>query len=160
MAWTTYVYDSLLITLKPGFTNNIRFAVKTFDFGNLDEIIVRPVTITGVNDKFSPSDFQITGIYPNPFSDQTKIEYMTSEHCSIKIEILNIMGQTVRVLTDVTQEPGEYEVIWNGRNSVGEKVPEGVYYVRLIINDRNCQIKKIIFYSATAIVLSSLSSEV
>jgi len=144
MAWTTYIYDSILITLKPGFTNNIRFAVKSNDLGNLDEIIVRPVTITGVNDKHAPSGSQITGIYPNPFSDQTRIEYMISEHCSIKIEILDIMGQTVRVLTDIIQGTGEYEITWDGRNGSGNNLPEGIYFCRLVINNHRPDIKKIV----------------
>ena len=144
MAWTTYVYDSLLVTLKPGFTNNIRFAVKTSDFGNLDEIVVRPVTITGLNDNYAINKSQITGLFPNPFSDQTRIEYRVNEYCSVKIEILNMMGQKVATLTDIRQEPGVYELIWDGLNASGKRVPEGIYYCRLILNSQTASLKKVV----------------
>jgi rhamnogalacturonan endolyase len=144
MAWTTYVYDSLLVTLKSGFTNNIRFAVKTSDFGNLDEIVVRPVTITGLNDMQAINKSQITGIYPNPFGDKTRIEYILNEYGSVKIEILNMMGQKVTILADNKQVPGEYDITWDGRDSSGNKVPEGIYYCRLVLNSQNVNLKKVL----------------
>jgi|GEM_PF-4467150 len=144
MAWTTYVYDSLLITLKPGFSNNIRFAVKTSDFGNLDEIVVRPVTITGLSDKYAEGKSKITAIYPNPFIDQTRIEYNINEYCSVRIELLNMTGHVLTTLSDSKKEPGKYELVWDGLNTSGHKVPAGIYYCTLVINSQKVSLKKVV----------------
>ena len=47
--WTTYVYDSVIISLNEDFTNTIRFATTGSDFGNLDEITVKPTTLSGID---------------------------------------------------------------------------------------------------------------
>jgi flagellar hook assembly protein FlgD len=84
------------------------------------------------------------GIFPNPFNDHTRIEYKINESCSVKIEILNIIGQTIRTLTDVTLVPGEYDIVWDGCNNSGNKVSAGIYYCRLTIDNHNYYVQKII----------------
>jgi hypothetical protein len=143
-AWTTYVYDSVVITLNADFTNTIRFASTGSDFGNLDEITVTPATLSGVNDRLSTELTAVPGIYPNPFSDKTRIEYNINEPCAVMIQILNLIGQPVRTLVNATNEPGGYEIIWDARDASGEKVPEGIYFCRLMINNGNFYIKKMI----------------
>lgn len=142
--WTSWVYDSIQIFLKPGFSNNIRFAVKTSDFGNLDEITVRPVTITGIDERSLSSHAALTGIYPNPLKNSAIISYQTVVTGKIRIDILDIMGRIVAKLEDLTREPGEYELIWDGRNASGEKLPRGIYYCRLVIDDQIADTKKIV----------------
>ena len=42
-----------------------------------------------------------------------------------------MMGQKVVPLTDKDFSAGSHEVIWNGRNGIGESVSSGVYLCRI-----------------------------
>jgi rhamnogalacturonan endolyase len=143
-AWTTYVYDSVVVVLTAGFTNTLRFATTGSGLGSLDEIIIKPAFMSGVDDRNATLQTLFKGIFPNPFNDHTRIEYKINESCSVKIEILNIIGQTIRTLTDVTLVPGEYDIVWDGCNNSGNKVSAGIYYCRLTIDNHNYYVQKII----------------
>jgi len=134
--WTNYVLDSVYIELNSGFTNTIRFASTGSDFGNLDEITVKPALPTDV-DKFSTSGLSVMPrIFPNPLTDYTTIEYTINESCLVAVQILNILGQPVRMLVNESQSQGIYSVIWNGHNESGSKVPEGIYFCRIFMNNQ------------------------
>jgi flagellar hook assembly protein FlgD len=45
--------------------------------------------------------------------------------------VYNLAGQVVRTLLEGTHSGGTYEVVWNGKNEQGLRVPSGVYFVRL-----------------------------
>ena len=46
----------------------------------------------------------------------------------------NLLGQEIRTLVDAVQQPGEYHVIWDGRNTQGHSVSSGVYFCRITTN--------------------------
>jgi flagellar hook assembly protein FlgD len=69
--------------------------------------------------------------YPNPFNDGTTIEYHLPLQKDVRLSIYNILGQAVKVFVDETQEPGYYEYRWDGIDDRGEKVPTGLYLLRL-----------------------------
>ena len=64
--------------------------------------------------------------YPNPFNPSTTISYSVPETGNIRIAVYSMLGQEVVVLTDGVQNPGEYQVEWNGRG-----LASGVYCCRL-----------------------------
>ena len=141
-AWTTYVFDSVRIDLNAGFTNTIRFESTGSDFGNLDEITVKPALPTGLSEQLTTDKIEIYGNYPNPFSDYTIIKYDLNEQCDLSIQVINMLGQPVRTLLKNSQTKGTYSVLWNGCNDVGVKVPEGVYFYRISVNNQFSAIKK------------------
>ena len=143
-AWTTYLYDSVLIILNAGFTNTIRFASTASDFGNLDEITVKPTTVSDINDRSATPLTEFSGIFPNPFSNQTNIEYRINEPCMVAIQIFTLMGQQVSTLVNETHEPGSYTITWNACDYSGKKVAEGIYFCRLMINNIGYDLKKMI----------------
>jgi len=69
--------------------------------------------------------------YPNPFNPITKIELTIPERSNIELSIYDISGRLVENLEKGTLEAGNYEYIWNGKNSKGEIMPSGVYFCRL-----------------------------
>jgi rhamnogalacturonan endolyase len=143
-SWTTYLYDSVLISLNSDFTNTIRFASTGSDFGNLDEITVKPSTLSNVFDRPAKEPAEFSGIYPNPFSDQTRIKYYINEPYAVTVQILNITGQPVRTLVNAMHEPGSYEITWDASDVSGKRVPEGIYFCRLVINNKGYDIQKLI----------------
>ena len=66
--------------------------------------------------------------YPNPFNPQTEIAYSLPQDSNVKLTILNIQGQKVRVLVDEYQSAGTRNVIWDGCDEKGESVASGVYF--------------------------------
>jgi rhamnogalacturonan endolyase len=142
--WTTYVYDSVVISLNEGFTNTIGFAATGSDFGNLDEIIVKPTTLSVLHDLPVDRATAFSAIYPNPFRNQVSINYHVNESCRISIHILNLTGETVRTLVHAIHYPGYYEVKWDARDESGKTVPGGVYFCRLMVENGVYETKKIV----------------
>jgi hypothetical protein len=69
--------------------------------------------------------------YPNPFSDQTTIEYSIAEEGDVTLEVLDALGHPVFTLATGHRTPATYTVGWNGRSTNGREVPSGVYVIRL-----------------------------
>lgn len=70
---------------------------------------------------------------PNPLNPSTTISYSIPEGAALetRLEIYNIRGQIVRILIDRVQEPGVYQVFWDGTDGQGKEIPSGVYFYRL-----------------------------
>jgi len=73
--------------------------------------------------------------YPNPFNPETRIKYTVDSRQTHPIpttlKIYNILGQLVKTLVDKAQEPGSYEVIWDGKDEEGNEVASGIYFHQL-----------------------------
>jgi hypothetical protein len=95
----------------------------------------------GVEDNPSPNvpwRFTLAQNYPNPFNPATSIPYQVGgsqfmvhgpSHTSLKI--YNILGQLVRTLVDEEKAPGNYKVIWDGKDNSGKEVGSGIYFYQL-----------------------------
>ncbi|UCB51592.1 MAG: T9SS type A sorting domain-containing protein [Candidatus Zixiibacteriota bacterium] len=75
--------------------------------------------------------------HPNPFNPETKIKYSVEVGGAVQVgvRVYNVAGQLVKTLVDEVKSPGEYEVIWNGRNENDDQVASGVYFYRLQVSD-------------------------
>ncbi len=74
--------------------------------------------------------------YPNPFNPETWIPYQLAKPSDVSITIYSIRGTIVRHLDLGHQTPGYYTNRrlaghWDGRNNLGERVANGVYYYHL-----------------------------
>lgn len=49
----------------------------------------------------------------------------------VRLEIYNLMGQTIRTLVREVQSAGVYTKAWDGRNELGREAASGIYLVRL-----------------------------
>jgi hypothetical protein len=68
---------------------------------------------------------------PNPFSDKSQIKYRIWEHSYNEIIVYNIYGQRVKTLFSGVREPGEHYVFWDGIDYKNNKMPGGVYFIKL-----------------------------
>jgi hypothetical protein len=70
-------------------------------------------------------------VYPNPSSGRAWINYTIAEPGQSRISVINSSGQSVAILLDKNLETGEYSEVWDGSG-----YPNGVYYFRLINNQK------------------------
>ena len=80
-----------------------------------------------VNDNLHPITFDLHQNFPNPFNPVTSIGYDIPEACEVQISIYNVLGQQVKTLVNEAHQPGYYSVQWDGTNSAGTVLPNGLY---------------------------------
>ena len=88
--------------------------------------------IDDITDELLPYKFGITSNYPNPFNPGTVISFTIDKPGFVKLEIYDLLGRKVSSLVDDYKTAGNYEVMWNGRNTNGSDAASGVYFARLI----------------------------
>ena len=79
----------------------------------------------------NPTKFLLHQNYPNPFNPQTMIEYQLPQTCHVRLVVYNLLGQKIATLLDQSQQAGQFNVVWDGKDSYGRVVPSGVYFYRL-----------------------------
>jgi hypothetical protein len=72
-----------------------------------------------------------TESYPNPFRDETVIRFESRNAGRVSLEVYNSNGQLVNRLLDANVTAGIHEIRWDGSNSSGNRVAEGMYFYRL-----------------------------
>ena len=91
-------------------------------------------TVTGIKDsKSSPKNFQLSQNYPNPFNPSTKIKYSIpnsplpfGKGLGVRLEVYDILGRQVATLVNEKQQPGNYQVTFDG-----SKLSTGIYFYKL-----------------------------
>jgi hypothetical protein len=98
-----------------------------------------------------PLQFSLYQNYPNPFNPTTTIRFTVhgsqfTVHGPIHttLRIYNVRGQLVKTLLDEEKQPGDYSVIWDGKNDNGEEVASGVYFYQLVIENNRITKKMVL----------------
>lgn len=84
-----------------------------------------------LNPSPQPNSFSLDPCYPNPFNPTTTIPFSIPTESNVKIEVFNILGQSVAVLEDGIVQAGNHKVLWDGRNFNGSSVASGVYILKM-----------------------------
>jgi len=119
-------------------------------------LTICPGTTTEVADNpaVRPEEFRLEQNFPNPFSSgaqspapdggnpSTTIPFRLEKAARVRLAVINLMGQTVRILSESEWPAGAHSIPWDGRNDAGTVVPTGTYLLRLD-NGRQVQIKKL-----------------
>jgi predicted phosphodiesterase len=72
-------------------------------------------------------------IYPNPFTEETKIELNLLSSDILRLHIYNQNGQMVRkLLNNYKIQQGKFQIIWDGKDDIGNMLNSGVYYYELL----------------------------
>ena len=84
-------------------------------------------TLTGINDKeVLPDQYYLFYNYPNPFNPTTKIGLGIPEKGNVRLSVLNILGEEIRVLLNEEKEAGYHSIDFNAKD-----LPSGVYFYRI-----------------------------
>ena len=99
-----------------------------------------PVDTSGVNalerTREPGSDPFNLRCYPNPFVQNTTIDYQLFKPGNVVLKLFNAGGQEVCTLVNRHQSAGKWSVTWDGTNQSHAPVPPGVYYCRLKAGSR------------------------
>lgn len=68
--------------------------------------------------------------YPNPFNAETSFHFELQRQEKVRIDIFDIRGRVVKQLVHEVFEKGFHSIDWNGRQTNGNPVSSGSYYVR------------------------------
>jgi hypothetical protein len=82
--------------------------------------------------------------YPNPFNNETVIQYILPYQYRTELTIYNLTGRLIKRLIDSKQSLGYHAIIWDGKDGTGREVPSGVYFYRLRVGNYE-QTRKMIF---------------
>lgn len=80
----------------------------------------------------APIQTFMAALHPNPFKQMTVIRYQIADAAQtddVSLEIFDITGRLVKQFNHITIQPFN-QVIWDGCDDVGRKVPAGVYFVQ------------------------------
>ncbi|MCF7802715.1 MAG: T9SS type A sorting domain-containing protein [Candidatus Marinimicrobia bacterium] len=87
---------------------------------------------TGIaDDSAIPGTYVLHQNHPNTFNPTTTIRYGLPEDTHVTLTIYDLVGRKVAVLTNSHQQVGWQKVKWNGRNTAGYLVGNGVYLYHL-----------------------------
>ncbi|MCD4690570.1 T9SS type A sorting domain-containing protein [bacterium] len=121
----------------------IRWTMGTTDGGwqycgwNIDDIELWGIgtTQSGVEDPETLRDVRLHPVRPNPFNPAATISFSLPSPSEIELAVYDVTGRLVRILETGTHDAGPHSTIWHGRDSNGNAVGSGVYFVRLVADD-------------------------
>ncbi|MCB9292167.1 MAG: T9SS type A sorting domain-containing protein [Lewinellaceae bacterium] len=83
-------------------------------------------------------------VFPNPFSVQATVRFFLPEATAATVEVFNLQGQRIQLLSSGAFDAGSHELSWNGHAEGGKALESGVYLVRLITAD-GIQVRRVSF---------------
>lgn len=99
----------------------------------VDETITikeKAVSTTVADPHHLPDGFTLQN-YPNPFNAVTIVRYRIPASGNVRLEIYDVLGKPIRLLSDGYQAIGEHSLSWDGTDQNQNSVPSGIYMIRL-----------------------------
>lgn len=103
----------------------------------IDNINIYDFANVGIEDNLA-SAYGLN-VYPNPTNESATIRYMINQPSNVQVDLYDLVGKKCQQLFDGNVAAGEQEVQMNR-----EKLPSGVYFVRLSINGNSFTQKLVI----------------
>lgn len=98
------------------------------------------VFVTNISD-FKPvvptttgENFSLVRAAPNPFQDNTTIRYSIPENGIVRVDIYTVNGQLINNILWAPQFAGVNEISWDGTNTSGTTLANGIYLYRIQYN--------------------------
>lgn len=111
----------------------------TIDDGPVYEVIGDCNNYTAISEfgeDHTHTNEEILTSFPNPFSKSTNIKFYLSEGQNVELEVYNIQGKLVSVLSDGFLPEGDHSFNWNGLNVSGQKIDDGIYLIRFVTSEK------------------------
>jgi len=95
-----------------------------------------------IQNEFAPTnveDFELTGIYPNPFNSTTTIGYYLPVRSGVVINVYDLAGRLQVTLVDADTNAGRHKITWSP-----ESLSAGMYLVQMQVGEFS-SIRKVMF---------------
>ena len=89
----------------------------------------------GIESSITTETYSLHQNYPNPFNPSTRIEYSISLESFVDLSVFDISGNFVKALVNSNQLTGMHSIQWDGTNEMGNKVPSGIYFIKIKTGD-------------------------
>jgi len=110
------------------------YRLKQIDFGGKYEYS----QVVEVN--WSPfTTFKLKQNYPNPFNPTTTIGFGIAEKAKVKLSVLNLLGEEIRILLNEEKEAGYHSINFNASD-----LPSGVYFYKIQVYPAGSEVGKFI----------------
>jgi hypothetical protein len=75
-------------------------------------------------------------VRPNPARGNASLGFSLPASGRVRLEIVDVRGRLVRLITDDWSDAGPREFVWDGRDQAHRTTAAGVYFVRLVDGNR------------------------
>jgi hypothetical protein len=139
--WTRQVLlesnDNIIIYDFINSLNNLHLVFTTNFSGNYKNVHYLNYTIDTTIDIKEKDEPFLSGvnIYPNPTNKGIHISYTLASKAKTSINVYKISGPLIYEVHDKMQMPGEHKVYWGSTLPAGERLPGGLYLVRVRADD-------------------------
>ena len=69
--------------------------------------------------------------YPNPFSTSTQFAFEITQNADIKLDVYTLGGRRIKSFDENNKSPGYHTIDWDGKDTYGGQIANGVYLFRL-----------------------------
>jgi hypothetical protein len=112
--------DTLIITLKNNQVEKIPISqVQKIEFENITAV---------VETQPNNSLLTVNENYPNPFSEETSLEFEISNQGSVEILIYDNTGNQIQTLKCENCQPGKNSLFWDSLDKNKNHVQSGIYF--------------------------------
>jgi subtilisin-like proprotein convertase family protein len=99
---------------------------------------ISAVGISNINGNI-PKEFYLMQNFPNPFNPATTIEFGLNESANTKIEVFDITGKLIELVSENFMQTGTYRFVWNAAN-----YSSGIYLFRLSSGNKSLSKKMVL----------------
>lgn len=118
--------------------------IRTPAIGEYEVKLYTSDELVDVPERKQPS-FKLKDNYPNPFSQQTALDYEVPITVHVSLEIYDLNGRLINQLVNQTQAAGKYSVKWKGNDGSGSMVADGSYICRMKAGSYTSSITMILY---------------
>ncbi len=84
------------------------------------------------NETIYPEQWQLTGVYPNPFNSQLCVTIEVPEANTVTLVLYNILGQAVDTFTQTFPVAGSHRLIWQMDEIHSSTLSSGMYFLQMV----------------------------
>jgi len=81
---------------------------------------------------------------PNPFSSATMFSFVLNRQANVSLTVHDLQGNTIKSLLRGNYPEGLYNAGWTGTDASGKQVENGVYIIRLTVDDKIIRNEKVV----------------
>ena len=102
------------------------------------DIVNITITISDVlssSSDYLPEKLDIKRAHPNPFNNSVSISFEMPNSKNVNLLIFDMKGRNIRQMYLGVLGIGFHEILWDGKNNLGNELPSGIYMAVLEVGD-------------------------